>query len=217
MRSHLGDVLLLLKNNPPLLQVLRRFWAVELVEEAFAGESIPTRAPTNRRGGISAADLPCAVDLRTKAYEVMTRLGLVGIGFPQRDPGSNGNNVGDRQEEHVRRQCSDMLALSTPTGADFEGICSWPGSEGEGWPGHRHGRDQFRATNPAADSSQHLLRSVIFWAWRSQERGSRLSEKRDVYRNDRGGVFGNYAKAERQCCPCSGFRKKTKKAKGKSR
>lgn len=95
----LRDVLLLLKNNTPLLQVLRRFWAVELVEEAFAGESgSDTGADEPDEVEYLLLTRPCAVDLRTESYEVMTRLGLVGIGFPQRDPGSNGSNVGDRQE-----------------------------------------------------------------------------------------------------------------------
>ena len=81
----LCDILLLLKSNPPLLQTLRRFWAVELVEEAFAGEaSSDTAADDPEEVEYLLLARPCGVALRTKAYDVMTRLMLLGIGFPER-------------------------------------------------------------------------------------------------------------------------------------
>jgi hypothetical protein len=72
---------------------------VELVQEALAEE------PGSDTGADDPDEVeylllagPCGVDLRTRAYDVMTRLLLLGIGFPQRDAGSNGGSVGDRQE-----------------------------------------------------------------------------------------------------------------------
>ncbi|EXI81779.1 MAG: hypothetical protein AW10_00965 [Candidatus Accumulibacter appositus] len=95
----LRDILLLLKNNPPLLQVLRRFWAVELIQEALAEE------PDSGSGVDDPDEVEylllarnCSVDMSTKAYEPMTRLFMSGVGFPQGEPASNGRSVGDRQE-----------------------------------------------------------------------------------------------------------------------
>ncbi|MEF8714900.1 MAG: hypothetical protein V5B39_15360 [Accumulibacter sp.] len=215
----LRDVLLLLKNNPPLLQVLRRFWAVELVEEAFAGESSSdTGADEPDEVEYLLLTRPCAVDLRTKAYEVMTRLGLVGIGFPQRDPGSNGNNVGDRQEWSMCG-ASVRTCLHYPLRLERTSKVFVHGRDRKAKAGRAIAMEEINFGPPTLLQILHsICYDLSFFGL-----GDRKSEVVDSLKSATftemtvGEFLATMQKLSGSAAPAVGSAKKTKKAKGKSR
>lgn len=215
----LRDVLLLLKNNPPLLQVLRRFWAVELVEEAFAGESgSNTGADEPDEVEYLLLTRPCAVDLRTKAYEVMTRLGLVGIGFPQRDPGSHGSNVGDRQEWSMCG-ASVRTCLHYPLRLERTSKVFVHGRDLKAKAGRAIAMEEINFGPPTLLQILHsICYDLSFFGL-----GDRKSEVVDSLKNATfiemtvGELSPTMEKLMGSAAPAVGSAKKTKKAKGKSR
>lgn len=220
----LRDILLLLKNNPPLFQLLRRFWAVELVEEALAEEpGSDTGADEPDEVEYLLLTRPCAVDLRTKAYEVMTRLSLMGIGFPQRDPGSNGtgsngSKVGDRQEWSM---CGVAVrtCMHYPLRLERTSKVFFHGREKKAKAGRAIAMEEINFGPPTLLQILHsICYELSFFGL-----GDRKSEVVDSLKNATftemtvGEFLATMQELSGSAAPAVGSAKKTKKAKGKSR
>lgn len=216
----LRDILLLLKNNPPLFQILRRFWGVELVEEALAGESGSDSSSADDPDEVEYLLLarPCGVDLRTRAYDVMTRLLLLGIGFPQRDPGSKGGRGGDRQEwsmcgVDVRTCLHYPLRLERTSKVFFHS------REKNAKVGRAIAMEEINFGPPTLLQILHsICYELSFFGL-----GDRKSEVVDSLKNATfkemtvGELLTNMQKLMGSAAPAVGSAKKTKEAKGKSR